>query len=99
MRKATVKRDTKETKISLSLDLDGTGEGTIDTGIGFFNHMLELLKKQFSNIDIDRIVLLYFEVFLVVPSILKKCLGIYHNLILVVTPLIIFYVQNLQILK
>jgi imidazoleglycerol-phosphate dehydratase len=46
MRKATVKRDTKETKISLSLDLDGTGEGTIDTGIGFFNHMLELLKKH-----------------------------------------------------
>ena len=46
MRKATVKRDTKETKISLSLDLDGTGDGTIDTGIGFFNHMLELLKKH-----------------------------------------------------
>ena len=46
MRKATIKRDTKETKISLSLDLDGTGEGTIDTGIGFFNHMLELLKKH-----------------------------------------------------
>ena len=46
MRKATVKRNTKETKISLSLDLDGTGKGTIDTGIGFFNHMLELLKKH-----------------------------------------------------
>ena len=46
MRKATVKRNTKETKISLSLDLDGSGKGTIDTGIGFFNHMLELLKKH-----------------------------------------------------
>ena len=46
MRKATVKRNTKETRISLSLDLDGTGKGTIDTGIGFFNHMLELLKKH-----------------------------------------------------
>lgn len=46
MRKVTVKRNTKETRISLSLDLDGTGKGTIDTGIGFFNHMLELLKKH-----------------------------------------------------
>ena len=46
MRKATVKRNTKETKISLSLDLDGSGKGTIDTGIGFLNHMLELLKKH-----------------------------------------------------
>ena len=46
MRKATVKRNTKETKISLNLDLDGSGKGTIDTGIGFFNHMLELLKKH-----------------------------------------------------
>ena len=46
MRKATVKRNTKETKIFLSLDLDGSGKGTIDTGIGFFNHMLELLKKH-----------------------------------------------------
>ena len=46
MRKATVKRDTKETRISLSLNLDGSGKGTIDTGIGFFNHMLDLLKKH-----------------------------------------------------
>ena len=46
MRKAAVERNTKETKISLSLDLDGSGEGVIDTGIGFFNHMLELLKKH-----------------------------------------------------
>ena len=46
MRKASVKRDTKETKIALSLNLDGSGKGTIETGIGFFNHMLELLKKH-----------------------------------------------------
>ena len=45
-RAAAVKRDTKETKISLSLDLDGSGKGTIETGIGFFDHMLELLKKH-----------------------------------------------------
>ena len=46
MRQATAERNTRETRISLSLDLDGSGEGTVDTGIGFFNHMLELLKKH-----------------------------------------------------
>lgn len=46
MRKAAIERNTRETKISLSLDLDGSGEGTVDTGIGFFNHMFELLKKH-----------------------------------------------------
>ena len=52
MRKAEVVRDTKETKITLSLDLDGSGTGEIDTGIGFFNHMLELLKKH-AMIDLS----------------------------------------------
>ena len=51
-RDATVKRDTKETKIKLSLNLDGSGNGTVDTGIGFFNHMLELLKKH-AMIDLS----------------------------------------------
>ena len=46
MRKAKIQRDTRETKISLELDLDGSGEGPIDTGVGFFNHMLELFKKH-----------------------------------------------------
>ncbi len=46
MRTAEIERKTKETQISLSLNLDGTGAGTIDTGIGFFNHMLELLKRH-----------------------------------------------------
>ena len=46
MRKVEIKRETKETKIFLELDLDGSGEGEIDTGVGFFNHMLELLKKH-----------------------------------------------------
>ena len=46
MRTATLERNTRETQIALSLNLDGTGAGTIDTGIGFFNHMLELLRKH-----------------------------------------------------
>lgn len=46
MRKAELERNTRETQIALSLDLDGAGDGEIDTGIGFFNHMLELLKRH-----------------------------------------------------
>ena len=46
MRISKIDRQTKETQISLELNLDGSGEGTIDTGIGFFDHMLELLKKH-----------------------------------------------------
>ena len=43
MRQATIKRSTKETQFQLSLNLDGTGKAEIDTGVGFLNHMLELL--------------------------------------------------------
>lgn len=46
MRKASKERQTRETAVAVSLELDGSGEGEIDTGIGFFNHMLELLKRH-----------------------------------------------------
>ena len=46
MRTAKIERNTKETKISLELNLDGSGEGSVETGIGFFDHMLELFKKH-----------------------------------------------------
>ena len=46
MRQSKIERKTKETEISLCLDLDGTGKTEIDTGIGFFDHMLELLGRH-----------------------------------------------------
>ena len=46
MRTANITRDTRETQIRLELNLDGSGEGAVETGIGFFDHMLELLKKH-----------------------------------------------------
>jgi imidazoleglycerol-phosphate dehydratase len=46
MRTASINRQTNETKIELSLNLDGAGEGRIDTGVGFFNHMLELFARH-----------------------------------------------------
>lgn len=51
MRKASIERNTKETKISLEVDLDGTGQANVDTGIGFLDHMITLLAFH-SNIDL-----------------------------------------------
>jgi imidazoleglycerol-phosphate dehydratase len=44
MRNAELVRNTKETQITLSLNLDGTGQNTINTGIGFMDHMLTLFS-------------------------------------------------------
>ncbi len=45
-RVSNITRDTKETQIQLELNIDGEGSSTVDTGIGFFNHMLEGFSKH-----------------------------------------------------
>ncbi len=51
-RKASVERNTKETKINVTINLDGSGVCNVSTGIGFLDHMLEQLSRH-SLIDLD----------------------------------------------
>ena len=52
MRQVSIERKTKETKISVAINLDGSGTYNISTGIGFLDHMLEQLSRH-SMIDLD----------------------------------------------
>jgi imidazoleglycerol-phosphate dehydratase len=51
MRTASIKRKTKETDVEVSVDLDGQGAATVSTGIGFLDHMLDLLARH-SRINV-----------------------------------------------
>jgi imidazoleglycerol-phosphate dehydratase len=51
-RNASISRETKETQIALSINLDGVGDASISTGVGFFDHMLDLLSRH-SLIDLS----------------------------------------------
>ncbi len=51
-RTADIRRDTKETQIRVQLDLDGSGQARLATGIGFFDHMLEQIARH-ALIDLD----------------------------------------------
>ena len=52
MRTATIARKTKETEISVTINLDGTGKYAVSTGVGFLDHMLEQLSRH-SLIDLE----------------------------------------------
>ena len=52
MRTAQILRETKETDVRLELGLDGTGIGTRETGVGFLDHMLDLLARH-GRLDLD----------------------------------------------
>jgi imidazoleglycerol-phosphate dehydratase len=51
-RRAEMTRQTGETKVAVSINLDGAGKSSVETGVGFFNHMLELLSRH-SLIDLS----------------------------------------------
>jgi imidazoleglycerol-phosphate dehydratase len=51
-RSSQISRTTNETRIELSLDLDGSGEGTRETGVGFFDHLLDALARH-GRLDLD----------------------------------------------
>ncbi len=52
MRTATISRETKETTIAITIDLDGSGKTQLNTGVGFFDHMLDAFSR-FALVDLS----------------------------------------------
>ena len=83
MRDSTVHRRTKETDVTVTLELDGTGEADIDTGVGFLNHMLtlfavhghfDLTVRATGDLDVDFLHTVE-DVGLTLVEALRKALG------------------------
>lgn len=83
MREAAIKRATKETKVAVKLNLDGDGRADINTGIGFMDHMLELLAfhsgfdltvKADGDLDVDSHHTIE-DIGIVIGQCLKEALG------------------------
>ena len=72
-RKGKISRKTKETSISVDLNIDGKGKYKIDTGIGFLNHMLEQLSKH-SSIDMNIKALIFISI----EECFDNCLSLIH---------------------
>jgi imidazoleglycerol-phosphate dehydratase len=88
-RKAEVVRETKETRIKVSVDVDGSGKSQISTGIGFFDHMLESFAKHSAmDINVEAAGDLHIDqhhtmedVGIVLGQAFKQACGSYSNII------------------
>jgi imidazoleglycerol-phosphate dehydratase len=88
-RRAEVVRETKETKISVSVDIDGSGKAEVATGIGFFDHMLESFAKHAAlDVKIEAKGDLHIDqhhtmedVGIVLGQAFKQACGSYSNII------------------
>ena len=58
-REASAERNTKETEIKLKINLDGTGYSDIETGVGFFNHMLDGFTRHGSLISVSESMVIF----------------------------------------
>lgn len=82
-RKATIQRKTSETDISMSFEIDGSGKSQIDTGVGFFDHMLNLFTRHgLFNMNLKTVGDLYVDshhtvedVGIVLGQAIKEALG------------------------